>query len=111
MVLSRAKCISNFLEEDELPTIEPFDIQNYFFECDICQDACPWNETHLKNPLATPMGSAFTSYKDEILDLFSFHRLMAMDEAEYSEYILPHIFGFDLSYEMFKRNVQLAYNS
>ncbi|NCB41980.1 MAG: hypothetical protein EOM59_05120 [Clostridia bacterium] len=59
--------------------------------------------------LQTPMGSAFTSYKDGLLDLFSFNRLMAMDEAEYSEYILPHIFGFDLSYEMFKRNVQLAY--
>lgn len=109
MVLSRAKCISNFLEEDELPKVETIDLQNYFFECDICQDACPWNEPHLKKPLETPMGSAFNSYKDELLELFSFNRLMAMDEEEYREKIVPYIFGFDLSYEMFKRNVELAY--
>ena len=110
MVLNRKKCISNFLEEEELPALDHLNIDNYFFECDICQEACPWNKSHLENPLITPMGSTFTS-KAQILDLFSFNRLMAMDESKYKEKILPLLTGFDLPYALFKRNVLLAYAS
>ena len=110
MVLNRTNCISNFLEEEVLPALDNMNIDSYFFECDICQEACPWNKSHLETPLITPMGSTFTS-KEEISDLFSFNRLMAMDEKEYKEKVLPLLTGFDLSYALFERNVRLAFAS
>lgn len=78
--------------------------------CRKCMEACPWNKSHLESPLITPMGSTFTS-KKEISDLFSFNRLMAMDEKEYKEKVLPLLTGFDLPYALFKRNVRLAFAS
>lgn len=107
--LDRNKCLSNLLEGDEMPAAVSEMQDNYFFECDICQEACPWNRRHLSEPLRTRLLDTFTG-KEELLDLLRFDSLMEMSEAEYEEKILPLFTGVDLPYELFRRNVKLAYN-
>ena len=82
---------------------------NYFFECDICQEACPWNRKHLQKPLATKFSDTFKD-KEELLQLFRFDSLLSMDEAEYNQKVLPLLTGVELPYDLFQRNVKLAYN-
>lgn len=107
--LNRSKCLSNLLEEDNMPETVTEIKDNFFFECDICQESCPWNKQHLTSPLKTGITDTFAN-QDELLALFRFDNLMRMEEAEYKEKILPLLTGVDLSYELFRRNVQLAYN-
>lgn len=107
--LNRSKCLSNLLEEDGMPDTITEMKDNFFFECDICQEACPWNKKHLTDPLRTKSMDSFVC-KDELLELFRFENLLQMEEAEYKEKILPLLTGVDLSYELFRRNVNLAYN-
>ena len=83
--------------------------ENFFFECDICQEACPWNKKHLNNPLKTRFIDTFTNQK-ELLALFRFDSLLNMDEKTYREKILPLLTGVELSYDNFQRNVKLAYH-
>lgn len=109
-VLSRDKCISNFLEEEILPDLEGLNTDYYFFECDTCQEACPWNKTHLTSPLVTEMGKTFDS-RSELSELLTYQRLSTMEEQEYMEKIYPLLTGFDLSFDMFRRNIALAHSS
>lgn len=107
--LDRSKCLSNLMEEDNMPETVTEIKDNYFFECDICQEACPWNKRHMEEPLKTGITDSFTN-QDELLELFRFENLLNLDEAEYKEKILPLFTGVDLSYDLFRRNVRLAYN-
>ncbi len=107
--MDRSKCLSNLLEEDGLPDTITEIQDNYFFECDICQEACPWNKKHLRSPLKTKSSESFHNQK-ELLELFRFDSLMNMKEEEYKEKILPLLTGVDLPYHLFCRNVRLAYN-
>ncbi len=107
--LNRSKCLSNLLEEENMPETITEMQDNFFFECDICQEACPWNKQHLKDPLNTKILETFGN-KEELLALFRFENLLKMEEAEYKEKILPLLTGVDLSYDLFRRNVGLAYN-
>ena len=107
--LDRSKCLSNLLEGEDMPETVSDMQDNYFFECDICQDACPWNRKHLAGPLNTEFGDPFSGRLD-LLELFRFDSLLNMNEAEYRERILPLFTGIDLSYELFRRNVRLAYH-
>ncbi|HWQ80621.1 MAG TPA: 4Fe-4S double cluster binding domain-containing protein [Anaerovoracaceae bacterium] len=107
--LNRSKCLSNLLEEDNLPDTVKEMPDNYFFECDICQDACPWNKKHLSDPLKTKLGETFTQ-KEELLELFRFDSLLSMDEDTYNKKILPLLTGVKLPYQLFRRNVGLAWN-
>ncbi|MDF3001955.1 MAG: (Fe-S)-binding protein [Bacillota bacterium] len=107
--LDRSRCLSNLLEEEDLPeTIDEMK-DNYFFECDICQDACPWNRKHLAAPLKT--GNILPKDREnELTELFRFDTLLGMREDEYRKKILPLLTGVDLPYKLFQRNVQLAYH-
>ena len=107
--LNRSKCLSNLLEEDNLPETIKEMPDNYFFECDICQEACPWNKKHLSNPLKTKINDTFTCQK-ELLELFRFDSLLSMDEDTYNKKILPLLTGVNLPYNLFQRNVRLAYH-
>ena len=107
--LNRSKCLSNLLEGDIIPEAVEEMQDNYFFECDICQEACPWNRRHLQKPLATKFSDTFKG-KEELLELFRFDSLLNMGEAEYNKKILPLLTGVELSYDLFQRNVKLAYN-
>lgn len=108
--LDRSRCLSNLLEEDNMPaTVEEMP-DNYFFECDICQEACPWNRKHLIKPMETKPGSAFREKQEELRELFRFETLLSMDEDTYNKKVLPLLTGVKLSYNLFRRNVRLAYN-
>lgn len=106
--LDRAKCLSNLLEEEGMPDSITEMPDNYFFECDICQDTCPWNRKHLKEPLKTKISETFTQ-QEELLELFRFESLLNMDADTYEKKILPLLTGVKLSYPLFQRNVRLAY--
>lgn len=108
--LNRSRCLSNLLEEDDMPDAVKEMPGNYFFECDICQESCPWNKKHLSDPLKIGPDRAFTC-KDKLLELFRFDSLLNMDEKTYHDKILPLLTGFDLSYHLFQRNVRLAWLS
>jgi epoxyqueuosine reductase len=107
--LNRSKCLSNLLEGENMPEAVGEMQDNYFFECDICQEACPWNKRHLQKPLETKFSDTFKG-REELLELFRFDSLMNMEEAEYNQKIVPLLTGVELSYDLFQRNVKLAYN-
>ncbi len=107
--LDRGKCLSNLLEEDNMPETVKEMPDNYFFECDICQETCPWNKRHLAEPIDTEPGRTFEKNHKELLELFRFDTLLEMDEDSYREKILPLLTGVDLPYRLFQRNVRLAY--
>lgn len=107
--LNRSKCLSNLLEEDNIPDTVKEMPDAYFFECDICQEACPWNQKHLSEPLKTGISDTFTN-RDGLLELFRFDSLLSMDEDTYNNKILPLLTGVKLPYHLFQRNVRLAYN-
>ncbi|NLY82138.1 MAG: epoxyqueuosine reductase [Clostridiales bacterium] len=108
--LNRLLCISDYLEGSKIPVEEEVDISNYFYECDICQLVCPYNTKHIKEPLDTPYTKFFKSLALSA-EKFSFENLIKMSEEEYIKEVVPLYYGFELSYEMFKRNVRLAYES
>jgi len=107
--LNRSKCLSNLLEEDNMPESITEMPGNFFFECDICQETCPWNKEHLVKPFKTKILDTFKCQK-ELLELFRFDSLLNMDEDTYKEKILPLLTGVNLSYDLFRRNVRLAYH-
>ncbi len=106
-ILDRPNCLSNFLEDDDPATdiSNVIELEGYFFECDICQDACPWNRQHLKAPLDTPYGRLFDPNRlNAIMEL---NHLRNMDEDTYEREIAPLMIGYKLPYETFKRNIEI----
>ncbi|MBK5254192.1 MAG: epoxyqueuosine reductase [Peptostreptococcaceae bacterium] len=108
--LNRSLCIADYLESQVIPVKEEVDISNYFYECDICQMVCPYNKNHAKEPLDTPYTRFFKSLALSA-EKFSFENLMKMSEEEYMEEVVPLYYGFELPYDIFRRNVSLAYES
>ncbi len=107
--LDRSGCLSNLLEEEEIPEEVQYIKHSYVLECDICQEACPWNKTHTNNPLDTPMGRTFTN-KNELLKLFKYEELLKMNETDYLTKLVPNLSGLIIPYEVFRRNLMLVYN-
>jgi epoxyqueuosine reductase len=128
-MLDRPNCLSDFFEDDDLDRVieirdagdagdtgtHPKDggmspslpslprLGGYFFECDICQNACPWNQKHIAKPLETPHGKLFDSNK--LNPIFELKHLKEMNEDTYKKEIAPLIIGHKLPYETFKRNI------
>lgn len=106
-ILDRPNCLSNFLEDDtpEDDITNEISLEGYFFECDICQNACPWNQSHIENPLNTSYGRLFD--RSKINEILKLHHLQNMDEETYEKEIVPLIIGYKLPYETFKRNINI----
>ena len=106
-VLDRPNCLSNFLEDDnpETDISNGVDLNGYFFECDICQNVCPWNRQHIKAPLDTPYGRLFDS--DKLNPIMELNYLRHMDEDTYEKEIVPLMIGYKLPYQTFKRNIEI----
>ena len=107
-ILIRPRCLSDMLENESVSKeeINGIRLDNYFFECDICQNACTWNQTHIRAPLDTPYGRLFNP--SEMNKLVSMEWLSALDEAEYNEKLLPIMIGYQLPFKLFKRNIDVV---
>lgn len=104
-VINIEKCLSNIMDQyisgDDIPP--EADTDRYFFECDICQNACPWNGRHLKSPLPTPYGERFDRHRVE--DLLDLKSLEQMGEDAYEKNLAPLMEGYVLPYKTFCRNL------
>lgn len=83
-------------------------LDNYFFECDICQNVCTWNQAHIREPLDTAYGRLFNV--DDMNKLVSMEYLSSLDEATYKEKLLPVMKGYQLPFDLFKRNISVIVN-
>ena len=105
-VLNKEKCLSHIMDDIIADNGIPDDVstQNYFFECDICQNACSWNQKHIKKPLETPYGNLFD--KEKVERLMVLEHLSTMDKNTYDKELVPLMKGYQLTYETFKRNLE-----
>lgn len=108
MQLTRTECLSYVFDGGEYSgaiSLDSVDSKSYFFECDICQNACPWNLRHFKKTLDTPYSRMFNREKiEQILDK---KHLMEMDEKTYQKELVPLMAGFAIPYQTFRRNLQI----
>jgi epoxyqueuosine reductase QueG len=103
--LNQTKCLSNILDNYDMSIKQGVDTDGYFFECDICQNACPWNQKHIKAPLDTPYGKFFDS--DKLNRIMRIDHLKQMDEETYEKELVPLMIGYKLPYKTFKRNITI----
>lgn len=107
-LLTRSECLAYVFSGGKYSgtiPLDSIDSKNYFFECDICQNVCPWNQHHLKRPLETPFGRMFNWEKTE--QILNKKHLMGMDERTYREELVPFMAGFAISYRTFRRNLRI----
>ena len=79
---------------------------NRVSDCEICQEACPWNFRHLNSPLQTKLTPGFRAQIEKLRDCFYLHKLSKMSREEYAA-----VFGglnTGIAYELFRRNVNFA---
>lgn len=105
-VLNRAKCLSNLLQNDLPLKDAQMAIENRVGDCEICQQACPWNKKHLKNPLQTKLTMSFQETIKTWEDLFYLPNLAKLTEEEYKK--IFDFFNTSIPYNIFRRNVQMA---
>ena len=105
-VLDRNKCLSNCLQTGHLSEEIKAVKENRVFDCEICQQACPWNKSHIKNPLITGLTVSFQNNADALKNIFYLPNLVKLTEDEYHK-----TFGYlntGIPYETFHRNVLMA---
>ena len=105
-VLNRAKCLSNLLQNDELPQEAQIAMENRVGDCEICQQACPRNKKHLENPLQTELTISFQERIKTWEDIFYLPNLVEITKKKYKE-----VFSYlntGIPYDIFHRNVQIA---
>jgi epoxyqueuosine reductase len=105
-ILNREKCMSNLLAEESLPQEIVAAMENRIGDCEICQNACPWNKRHLENPLNTKMTTFFQNKIDRFRETFYLQKLCKLSEIDYKA-----VFGSlntEIPYHIFKRNIDLA---
>jgi epoxyqueuosine reductase len=108
-VLDRKRCLSNLLQEEPLPEEAQSVMGNRVADCEICQEACPWNKKHLANPLATNMTKAFQRKIKEWENFFYLPHLVDLSEKEYREKF-AHL-NTGITYKIFRRNARIAIRS
>lgn len=99
----KTECLSYILGKQNA-TLPDTDTDGYFFECEICQNVCPWNQKHLKKPLDTPYGQFHDPEK--VASILRLEHLCQMDEATYQKELAPLMAGeAKMTYELFQRNL------
>lgn len=108
--LTRPRCLSDMLENEmaSKDEINSMRLDNYFFECDICQNVCTWNQAHIREPLDTSYGRLFNA--EDMNKLVSMEYLSSLNEATYKEKLLPIMKGYQLPFDLFKRNISVIVN-
>ena len=105
-VLQRERCLSLLLQDEPLPGDVHQAIGNRVGDCEVCQDACPWNRRHLRNPLATDLTKSFQGRVRELEELFSLPSLSTMSEERYAKELGCLHTGIPC--RIFARNVRIA---
>ncbi|MCP4673531.1 MAG: epoxyqueuosine reductase [Desulfobacula sp.] len=105
-VLDINKCLSSLLSKDDLPRKAAASIENRIQDCEICQEACPWNKKHIKNPLTTKMTTHFQGQINRWKDKFFLQDLSELSKQQYE--ILFENFNIDIPFHIFQRNVKAA---
>jgi epoxyqueuosine reductase len=105
-VLERNKCLSHCLQIDHLPEEAQAVVENRIIDCEICQQACPWNRNHIKNPLKTRITNSFQKKIETLKNVFYLPNLIKLSEAGYNK-MLGYL-NTDIPYEIFHRNVLMA---
>jgi epoxyqueuosine reductase len=108
-ILNRKRCLSHQLQEEPLSEEAQSVMGNRVADCEICQEACPWNKKHLVNPLATNITKAFQRKIKEWESFFYLPHLVDLSEKEYREKF-GHL-NTGISYKTFRRNVLIAIRS
>lgn len=100
----KTECLSYILGKQSAVLSPGTDTDGYFFECEICQNICPWNQKHIQQPLDTPYGRRHDLHR--IPPLLQLDHLMRMDEETYNRELAPLMAGeARLSYALFQRNL------
>ena len=105
-VLNMEQCMSYQLQVDELSDETQTAMENRVGDCEICQEACPWNRKHLKSPLVTKMTDHFQNKIEAWGESFYLPALSKLSRKEYDE-----MFGrlnTGISFDLFHRNVSIA---
>ena len=105
-VLNKSKCLSNLLQVEQLPEEAQVAMENRIGDCEICQEACPWNEKHLKHPLETKMTNHFQKKIKDWGDSFYLSNLYEISKDNYKNKF-GHL-NTDIPYHLFRRNILIA---
>jgi len=105
-VLNIKKCLSYLLQVEHLPKKAQAVMENRVGDCEICQQACPWNRKHLNNPLVTKLTESFQKKIGDWEGFFYLPNLVELSEKGYREK-LGHL-NTDIPYNIFHRNVLIA---
>ena len=81
-------------------------IENRVGDCEICQDACPWNKRHIESPLSTQLTLSFQKEIEKWNKYFYLPDLVDLTEEKYKKVFGPLNTG--IPYVVFHRNVLLA---
>jgi epoxyqueuosine reductase len=104
--LNRSKCLSHILETDADCDALAAQIGNKIIECEICQEACPWNRRHIKQPMLTERIKGFRHRERMVQDFFSLENLASLSLGDFRGFIKEYRLEFD--YGLFMRNVKIA---
>ena len=105
-VLNINKCLSYLLQVEHLPENAQAVMENKVGDCEICQQACPWNKKHLDNSLVTNMTESFQKKIGDWEDFFYLPNLVKLSEKGYRK--MFDQLNTDISYNIFHRNVMIA---
>ena len=105
-VLNIKKCMSNLLTDENLPNQVQAVMENRVGDCEICQEACPWNKKHLEHPLVTKMTDHFQQKIKDWEDAFYLPNLRKLSKSNYEDMFGP--LKTDIPYHVFRRNVLIA---
>jgi epoxyqueuosine reductase len=105
-VLNKERCLSYLLQQEDLPETARAVMGNRVIDCEICQQACPWNTKHMGKPLITATGTSFQREIPGWEEFFSLIRLARLTEQEYGESLDRLKTG--IPYPLFHRNVLVA---
>lgn len=102
-ILNKEKCLSYLLQTDKDLSVIRDLAGNRIMDCEICQEVCPWNSKHIKDPITSEKSVLFKDSIQECKDLFKLKTLVNLDESEYVSRFKR--FNTDIPYEFFHRNV------
>jgi epoxyqueuosine reductase len=104
--LNRKQCMSNSLQNEDLPDKVNDVMENRIIDCEICQHACPWNKKHIDNPMVTHMTESFQNKIEDWDNFFYLPDVANLNEKEYNEK-LSHL-KTGIPFSLVHRNVLIA---